>query len=196
MIPIGTRRIIERVEKRTRELRNQLRRVPGEHTDSELDLELHDLCRSLSDCCDQVANEIWLRVNGSTGSKKPNIYWPVTVDENGFRNRLAQQQMGTIEQLYPEIYSVLKNTQSWQNPSTFIPSMKKIANGRHSRNLDIQIGHKEYIEFTVADYVSVEHEVEPFVVERLANKEMFGLLLGASSELRQCCAVIFGDGSP
>jgi hypothetical protein len=224
-IPLGVRRQIERVENNLKKLSPQLAIEILNGTPSDVDLQLHTFCRELSDCCDQVANAVWLWIHFESTTTKPNVYWPTSIDETGFTNLLLKQKMSILADRAPVIFQTFKETQSWHNSSSTIPILKQIASSRHSQNLEVDvsmeqstsIGHVEVVHIEklstdangeivelrgteisggVSRPLSVRHHLTPRAVDQKTKRELFRLLTDACSEIKRCCAVIYGKVSP
>ncbi len=222
VIPLNIRQNIERVEKKANKLKaDYLSSLRNANNQSDLGRDLHSLCGDLSHYSDQVANNVWDWLNmNQTATKKPNIYWPISQDEDNFRKKLRDWKMLDLEKRAPDIFDAFKSSQKWHNSEATLPDIKNLANSRHVSNLELELQCEETIRVGRGKSVYVEnmyinehgliselsgYETEagvtrPLTVERslnpLANEvstrnELFSLIKKACSELKGHCAAIY-----
>jgi hypothetical protein len=141
-IPISIKRKLERVAKENS--RHSLAAIQQKNGE-DLGIELHSLCRDLSDTSDQIANDVWKSFNvieQIPSPKKPNVYWPISKDKSTFENLLKKMGMENLEDRSKAIFDAFCSTQPWSSQISYVTKVKNYASMRHERDLEVDIGYK------------------------------------------------------
>lgn len=221
-IPLSVRRQIERVEKGCAQLRSKLHVEIVSGSISDIDLELHTLFRELSDCCDQIANAAWIALNPGLGDRKPNVYWPISRDEEGFLKLLDRSQLTGLGAKFPKTLSMFRESQSWANPEAHIPKIKQLASARHEGTPEmtvgmesaLSIGHGEVVHIEsmrtgargeivelrgteisggIKRPITVNQHNYPTIRTKTQQSDLFNLLSNACSDLKSRASSIFEE---
>ncbi|BCB19853.1 hypothetical protein [Bosea sp. ANAM02] len=133
MLPLSIRRELERLE----------RKIAALEVDENLDLEVHEALQSVSHVMDRIMAAIWDRYGAISGKKnRPNIYFPSSPSREHFDDRLKQMGLSHLEDVDPELFSIVLLAQQFQPEGEWVKLLKKIANLKHERPPEIKIERK------------------------------------------------------
>ncbi|MCG6205932.1 hypothetical protein LPW26_14870 [Rhodopseudomonas sp. HC1] len=144
-IPYSCRRDLERFEKKMLVISKMARDTTDAQYDFQVDL--HELIQAMSHFLDRLMDSVWTRYGKTAaGKKKPNIYFPDCDSEAAFMERLASLQLSGIDRDSPRIFRALRDVQpGLGSKGNWLRTLKKLANLKHERPLDVKKLHSDGI---------------------------------------------------
>jgi hypothetical protein len=123
MIPLSVNRFLGRIDKKIRELNDEV----------DFDLALHEIIQDLSHCLDRVMNLVWEALGDrKMGKQKPNVYFPDTDSLNKLSERMKSMGLADLETTKPNLWHIIRGSQSME-ADDWLHNLKSLANLKHER---------------------------------------------------------------
>lgn len=100
--------------------------------------DVSDITIKLHLLLDRVMNQVWGKYNSrKPGSRKANIYFPITTSPERFLARLQKDQLHDLHQKNSSLFQLIEDMQPYAGASNWLEKLHSVSSNRHERDAAI-----------------------------------------------------------